>query len=136
IQPFKGLLLGLFFISVGMGMNFELFSTQSLQLCMAVFTLISIKVLILFVLGHIFGLSNLQTIGFAFALSQGGEFAFVLFQFASSAKVLNHDTAGFFTLVVALSMLATPFLMLIYHRYVVPQFMSILPNRVYDTIDA
>lgn len=136
IQPFKGLLLGLFFISVGMGMNFSLFTHQATLLISAVLALISIKALVLFVLGRLFGLTNLQTIGFAFALSQGGEFAFVLFQYAGESKVIDHDTAGFFTLAVALSMIATPFLMLLYHRYVVPQFMSILPVREYDAIDS
>lgn len=135
IQPFKGLLLGLFFISVGMGMNFTFFTQQPGLLIGAVFTLISIKALVLLVLGRLFGLNMLQTIGFALALSQGGEFAFVLFQYASASSVLNPNTVGFFTLVVALSMLATPFLMLLYHRYVVPQFMSIVPTHQYDTIN-
>lgn len=136
IQPFKGLLLGLFFISVGMGMNFSLFAQQALLIIAAVLALISIKAFIIFALGRKFGLSNLQTIGFAFALSQGGEFAFVLFQYAGATEVINNNATGFFTLVVALSMIATPFLMLLYHRYVVPQFMSILPEREYDSIDS
>lgn len=136
IQPFKGLLLGLFFISVGMGMNFSLFSHNTSLLLAAVFTLISIKALVLFGLGRLFNLSKLQALGFAFALAQGGEFAFVLFEYADASKVLNNATTEFFTLVVALSMVATPFLMLIYHRYIVPQFMSHLPAQVYDTISA
>lgn len=135
IQPFKGLLLGLFFISVGMGMNFGFFEKQSYQVIFAVIALISIKAIILALLGKAFGLTKLQTIGFAFALSQGGEFAFVLFQYASSTKVINGNIADFFTLVVALSMTATPFLLLLYHRYVVPQFMSVLPVPDYDRID-
>lgn len=134
IRPFKGLLLGLFFISVGMGMNFSLFPQHATLLIASVLALVSIKALILAVLGRSFNLTRLQTIGFALALSQGGEFAFVLFQYARSAKVITHGTAEFFTLVVALSMIATPFLMLFYHRYIVPQFMSIIPQRHYDTI--
>ena len=135
IQPFKGLLLGLFFISVGMGMNFTLFAQQTTLLIAAVLALITVKALILLLLGLVFGLTKLQTIGFALALSQGGEFAFVLFQYASTSKVINHDTAGFFTLTVALSMIATPFLMLLYYRFIVPQFMSMVPTREYDSID-
>lgn len=135
IQPFKGLLLGLFFISVGMGMNFSLFAQKTTLIISAVIALITIKGLILFVLGRAFALTKLQTIGFAFALSQGGEFAFVLFQYATASKVITPNTASFFTLVVALSMIATPFLMLLYHRYVIPQFMSILPTREYDIIN-
>lgn len=138
IQPFKGLLLGLFFISVGMGMNFGLLSdqAQALKVFSAVFILISVKASILAILGRIFGLTKLQTIGFALALSQGGEFAFVLFQFASTTKVITTNTAGFYTLVVALSMTATPFLMAIYHRFIVPQFISRIPQRDFDDINA
>ncbi|MGL5742337.1 MAG: monovalent cation:proton antiporter-2 (CPA2) family protein [Legionella sp.] len=135
IQPFKGILLGLFFISVGMGMNFSLFSEQAGLIIAAVLTLIMVKALILLFLGNTFDLSRLQTLGFAFALAQGSEFAFVLFQYASTTKVINHQIASFFTLVVALSMIATPFLMLFYLRYIVPKFMSFLPEREYDSID-
>ncbi|MFI4919939.1 MAG: monovalent cation:proton antiporter-2 (CPA2) family protein [Legionellales bacterium] len=135
IQPFKGLLLGLFFISVGMGMNFALLGQQPLLIFIAVLSLMSIKGFILFLLGRFFNLTNLQTIGLAVALSQGGEFAFVLFQYADASKVINHDMTEFFTLAVALSMLATPFLMLLYHRYVVPGFLCMLPTPKYDTIN-
>ena len=134
IQPFKGLLLGLFFISVGMGMNFSLFSQHMHLIICAVLGLIIVKAIVLAILGRSFSLSKIQTIGFALALSQGGEFGFVLFQYGASSKVISHEVGSFFTLVVALSMLATPFLMLLYHRFVVPQFMSVLPERKYDPI--
>ncbi|CAM3150607.1 potassium:proton antiporter [Legionella steigerwaltii] len=135
IQPFKGILLGLFFISVGMAMNFSLFSHHAMLIVAAVFTLIIIKAIILFFLGSIFDLTKLQSIGFAFALAQGSEFAFVLFDYAGATKVINQETAAFFTLVVALSMLATPFLMLFYHRFVIPKFMSFIPEREYDSFN-
>jgi len=135
IQPFKGLLLGLFFISVGMGMNFTLFSQQMSLIIAAVLALITTKALILSILGRAFELTKIQTIGLALALSQGGEFAFVLLRYASETTVIPSSAEGFFTLVVALSMLATPFLMLLYHRFVVPKFMSIIPHREYDPIN-
>lgn len=135
IQPFKGILLGLFFISVGMGMNFSIFSQKAILIIAAVFALISVKAMILFILGRFFDLTKLQTLGFAFALSQGSEFAFVLFQSAALTKVISPEAQAFFTLVVALSMLATPFLMLIYHRFIIPKFMSYLPEREYDSIN-
>ncbi|MFT4060629.1 MAG: monovalent cation:proton antiporter-2 (CPA2) family protein [Legionella sp.] len=134
IQPFKGLLLGLFFISVGMGMNFSLFSGQTGMIIAAVFTFIIIKAIVLIVLGRFFDLTSFQTLGLAFALAQGSEFAFVLFQYAESTKVINETTMNFFTLVVALSMLATPFLMVFYYRVILPHFMSFLPEREYDAI--
>ncbi|KTC79909.1 monovalent cation:proton antiporter-2 (CPA2) family protein [Legionella cherrii] len=135
IQPFKGLLLGLFFISVGMGMNFSLFSQKAMMIVVAVLTLIIIKAIILYFLGNLFDLTKLQSMGFAFALSQGSEFAFVLFEFAGSTKVISQEIEAFFTLVVALSMLATPFLMLLYHRFVIPKFMSLIPEREYDSFN-
>ncbi|MDI1351917.1 MAG: monovalent cation:proton antiporter-2 (CPA2) family protein, partial [bacterium] len=134
ILPFKGLLLGLFFISVGMGMNFDLLSQHMFFILNAVLGLMAIKAFILYILGRYFALTKLQTIGFALALSQGGEFAFVLFQYAGESKVISPDLRALFTLVVALSILATPFLMLFYHRYIVPQFMSVIPHRNYDSI--
>lgn len=134
IQPFKGLLLGLFFISVGMGMNFTVFSQQMTLIIAAVLGLMACKALILFILGRSLILTTLQTIGLAIALSQGGEFAFVLFQYASASEVITSEAREFFTLVVALSMLATPFMMLLYHRYVVPLFITTLPERKYDEI--
>lgn len=135
IEPFKGLLLGLFFISVGMGMNFTLLSTQPLQLLGTVICFIAIKALILLILGQGFGLTKLQTVGFALALSQGSEFAFVLFKFASSVNVISLAEANFYTLAVALSMATTPFLMLFYQRFIVPSFMSAIPQRQFDAID-
>ncbi|WP_454783965.1 monovalent cation:proton antiporter-2 (CPA2) family protein [Legionella sp. WA2024007413] len=135
IQPFKGILLGLFFISVGMGMNFSLFSNKAMLIIMAVLSLITCKAIILYILGRFFDLTKLQSLGFAFALSQGSEFAFVLFEYAGVTKVISQESAAFCTLVVALSMLATPFLMLFYHRFVIPKFMSFLPEREYDSFN-
>ena len=134
IEPFKGLLLGLFFISVGMSMDFNLLAEKPLPLALAVTLLVAVKAAILWLLGRIFGLTNLHTLGFALALAQGSEFAFVLFGFATDAHVLDQDTADFFTLAVALSMAVTPFLMLYYSRIVIPCFMSVLPGRDFDTI--
>lgn len=133
IEPFKGLLLGLFFISVGMGMNFGLLAEQPSNLLGAVGVLIAVKMLVLLGLGRLFDVRGAQGLLFTFALAQGGEFAFVLFQFAGSVQVLDPAQTAFLTLVVALSMAATPFLMLLNDRFVQPRFMSLLPYE-YDTI--
>jgi voltage-gated potassium channel Kch len=100
----------------------------------AVLGLIAIKCGILFLLGRLFGLSTIQNIGFSLALSQGGEFAFVLFQYAQESKVISEQANDFFILVVALSMLATPFLLLLHQRYLVPRMVSIVPEQQYDEI--
>lgn len=135
IQPFKGLLLGLFFISVGMGMNFKLFSEHVALILSIVMGLITIKASVLSVLGRRFDLSKIQTLAFALALSQGGEFGFVLFQYAAQAQVISPELKALFTLVIAVSMLSTPFLILIYQRHIIPCLMSPLPARQYDSIN-
>lgn len=135
IEPFKGLLLGLFFISVGMGINFQLFAAHPVAVIATVFTIICIKGILLSLLGKYFGLTQIQRMGFALALSQVGEFAFVLFKFAYDVRVISEPTANFFTLVVALSMATTPLLMVIYFRFLVPRFMSQLTEHHFDTID-
>ncbi|HEY8036014.1 MAG TPA: monovalent cation:proton antiporter-2 (CPA2) family protein [Methylobacter sp.] len=135
IEPFKGLLLGLFFISVGMGMDFHLFAESPLRLVLAVTALMTIKTLILFTLGRFFGLNALHDSGFALALAQGGEFAFVLFQFAGTLNILPQTQEKLLTLVVATSIAATPLLIVLYNRLIVPKFLSVLPERPFDRIE-
>lgn len=135
IEPFKGLLLGLFFISVGMRMDFTILAQQPANLLGTVALFITIKALVLLLLGRFFGLTKLQTIGIALGLSQGSEFAFVLFQFASSYKVISINEANYFILAIALSMATTPLLMVLYNRFVVPRFMSTLTLHRYDNIN-
>ncbi|NBV06759.1 MAG: potassium transporter [Proteobacteria bacterium] len=122
IQPFKGLLLGLFFISIGMGMDFNFMLTQPLQIFAAVICLIVIKALILFTLGKAFKISTFDSIFYAVILAQGGEFAFVLFQFAQSLMILDAQKVKFLTLVVAISIAATP---------VILHWVSLLLDRYY-----
>jgi monovalent cation:proton antiporter-2 (CPA2) family protein len=135
IQPFKGLLLGLFFISVGMGIDFGLLIEKPLAVLSAVAALMLIKAGILYKLGNLFRMQTLHAIGCALVLSQGGEFAFVLFQFAGGLSILPPETVQFLTLIVALSIAATPLVMLWYGRFIVPRFMSLLPERNYDAIE-
>ena len=135
IEPFKGLLLGLFFISVGMGMDFGLIFANPIAVAGAVVALIVIKAVILLALGRAFGMVSMHAIGYALALAQGGEFAFVLFQFAGGLSILSEDQRQFLTVVVAISIALTPLLMLWYSRVIVPRFMSSLPQRDFDVVD-
>lgn len=135
IEPFKGLLLGLFFISIGMGMDFSLLSHAPFILFATVIAFMGVKAILLFLLGKLFGLVPRHNFGFAFALSQGGEFAFVLFQFASGLKIIPIEDTKLLTLIVALSIAFTPMLMLFYSRIIVPRFMSILPEYQFDQIN-
>lgn len=134
LQPFKGLLLGLFFISVGMGIDFKILTTAPFAVLGLVVGLVALKIIILYVLGRVFGLERAQSAGFAVALAQGGEFAFVLFQYAQGFKLFTPEQSGLLTIAVSLSMALTPLMMVFYTRYVVPLFMSALPQKEFDVI--
>lgn len=135
IEPFKGLLLGLFFIAVGAGINFNLLFEQPLLILGLVVGLAAVKFAVLCGLGVFFKLPLSQSLLFGFALAQGGEFAFVLFSFATQNRVLTPEVAEPLVAVVALSMAMTPLLMIFHDRVVQPRFMSVEPEREPDEID-
>jgi len=120
IEPFKALLLGLFFISVGAGIDFNVLVQAPGLIVGLLFLLIALKFTVLFILGKFFGLKGGQNTLFSFALAQGGEFAFVLVSFGMQNSVVNDETAGVLYLVVALSMAVTPILLLLNDRVVEP----------------
>jgi len=120
IEPFKGILLGLFFISVGASIDFSLFLTQPWLIIGLVFLLIATKFVILFVLGKGFGLKLGQSTLFSFALAQGGEFAFVLVSYGLENGVVTREISSLLFIVVALSMAITPILLLVNDRLVEP----------------
>ncbi|MFH8135824.1 glutathione-regulated potassium-efflux system protein KefB [Pantoea osteomyelitidis] len=111
IDPFKGLLLGLFFISVGMALNLGVLYTHIVAILLGVLILVAIKSLALYLLGRIYGLRSSERLQFSGVLSQGGEFAFVLFSAASSAKLFSGDQLPLLLVTVTLSMMTTPLLM-------------------------
>ncbi|ALZ94842.1 glutathione-regulated potassium-efflux system protein KefB [Leclercia sp. 1548] len=111
IDPFKGLLLGLFFISVGMALNLGVLYTHILAVLLGVAVLIAVKMLVLYVLARVYGLRYPERAQLAGVLSQGGEFAFVLFSTASSQRLFQHDQMALLLVTVTLSMMTTPLLM-------------------------
>lgn len=111
IDPFKGLLLGLFFISVGMALNLGVLYTHLVWVLVSVAVLVAVKVLVLYVLARIYGLRSSERMQFAGVLSQGGEFAFVLFSAASSQRLFHGDQMALLLVTVTLSMMTTPLLM-------------------------
>ncbi len=135
IEPFKGLLLGLFFISVGMGMDFTVLLRHPLGLIAAVIGLMAVKGAVLYVLGDRFGIKGAQGLGLAIGLAQGGEFAFVLLQLIGGFGLIDDETRKFLILLVALSIAATPVMLAIYSRFILPRFVSMLPRREYDVVD-
>jgi monovalent cation:proton antiporter-2 (CPA2) family protein len=116
IEPFKGLLLGLFFIAVGASIDFRLIATDPGRIAVLVSGLVLLKLVVLLILGRAFGMGLDQNFLLAFALAQGGEFAFVLFSFASQNGVLSFEITSTLVVVVALSMALTPVLMLVNDR--------------------
>ena len=110
IDPFKGLLLGLFFISVGMGLDLKLLRDQFGKIALIVLALMAIKGVVMFGLGRAWGMNTHSAKSLALALPQGGEFAFVIFTAAGAAQLITHDTQQLLVLVVSLSMAATPLL--------------------------
>ena len=121
LEPFKGLLLGLFFIAVGTSIDFDLIAREPWTLLGLVAALVLIKLVILFLLARLFRLGTDQGLLFTFALAQGGEFAFVLVSFARQNGVLDATVAGRLVAVVALSMALTPLLMLFSEALLVPR---------------
>jgi monovalent cation:H+ antiporter-2, CPA2 family len=120
IEPFKGLLLGLFFIAVGASIDFGLILAQPLLIVGLVLAIVALKFAVLFALARVFRLGFDQSLLLAFALPQVGEFAFVLFSFANSEGVLNAAITSPLVAAVAISMALTPLLLLINERLVDP----------------
>lgn len=111
IDPFKGLLLGLFFISVGMALNLGVLYTHLLWVAVSVAVLVAVKMLVLYLLARLYGLRSSERMQFAGVLSQGGEFAFVLFSLPASQRLFQHDQMALLLVAVTLSMMTTPLLM-------------------------
>ena len=117
IAPFKGLLLGLFFIAVGMSVDLQLLLSEPLRILLIVVALMLVKAIVLILLARRFGMCDTRSsLRLAAAMSQGGEFAFVIFAIATSEGVLTEVLSGTLTLAVTLSMLLTPVLFLLAER--------------------
>ncbi len=116
IEPFRGLLLGLFFMTVGAGLDIRLFVREPLLLATAVLGLMVLKAAVMFPVARLAGLPNRDAGSVAVALSQGGEFAFVLTGLATASGALELPFAQFLNTVVAISMMATPLVFLAWER--------------------
>ncbi|HBF51510.1 MAG TPA: glutathione-regulated potassium-efflux system protein KefC, partial [Massilia sp.] len=134
LEPFKGLLLGLFFIAVGMSVDFGVFLSRPLLILGLVLGFLAIKLAVLFLLSFRFGIARGQRWLFAFLLSQGGEFAFVVFGAAATARVFAPETGSMLVAVVALSMVSTPLLLLFHDKVLEPRYRG-QNKREPDAID-
>ena len=116
IEPFKGLLLGLFFIGVGMSIDFGTLLENPLRIIALLFGFLAIKIIMLWIVAKPLNVPRKQRRWFAVLLGQGSEFAFVIFGTARMAEVLDDSWAKSLTLAVALSMAATPLLLVLLNR--------------------
>lgn len=137
IEPFKGLLLGLFFIAVGMAIDLSILVAKPVVVVLLTLGLIGCKMVILWGLGSL-GRDPLpvsQRTLFTMVMSQGGEFAFVLFGVAASSGALSGEVADLMVLVVALSMMTTPLLMVLQERLIAPRYLQPAKVRAEDPIE-
>ena len=122
IEPFKGILLGLFFISVGASVNFNLMVDNPLKITALVCGVMALKACVLFLTGKFSRLTFDQNLLFTLGLAQVGEFAFVLFSFIHQLNILSVQWTDMMMGVTAASMTVTPVLLLMTERFILPRF--------------
>ena len=135
IAPFEGLLLGFFFISVGMSADLALGMTQPMTVLGATVALMLLKTGVAFGIGRAAGRDTVDSVRFALALPQGSEFSFVLLGAAVGAGALVTGQAALATLVIAASMILTPILFAMSERLLIPRLKPSEPPQ-YDTVEA
>ncbi len=132
IEPFKGLLLGLFFIAVGMSVSLGLIVERPFLVGGLVLALVVLKGAVLYGLGRFSLKQDEPALSLGVVISQGGEFAFVLFSLAVSFHVMDRALADLLVVVVGLSMATTPLLYVVHERWVRPRFAKKAEAREYD----
>jgi Kef-type K+ transport system membrane component KefB len=135
IAPFEGLLLGFFFISVGMQADLSLAASHPGSLAVATIALLAVKTTVCFGLARLARQPTVDALRFALALPQASEFSFVLFGAAVGVGALAPGNAAMATLVAAVSMAATPVLFALSERFLIPR-LEAEPPPDYDTIEA
>ena len=135
IEPFKGLLLGLFFITVGAGINFSVLSESPMLIAGLTVAVMLVKALVLFIIALIFKIKGTNKWLFTLSLAQAGEFGFVLLSFASQNYVLPSDIISVLSLVVAISMFLTPGLFILFDKAIIPHYKNAKSQRNEDVID-
>lgn len=121
LEPFKNLLLGLFFIAVGASINFVVIAKIPLTIGGILLAIVLIKALILFITGKVFKLKLDQNLLLTFSLAQIGEFAFVLLSFAFQLKILDQEQMDIMLVITALTMSITPIISIINERFILPK---------------
>ena len=120
IEPFRGILLGLFFLGVGMSLDFALVADNWLAILSLVGAYMVVKAIGIYLVARLFGSSNREGLSRAAMMAQGGEFAFVLYSAAAGAGIIEADTHAVLTAAVILSMVLTPLLIIVHQRLMPP----------------
>jgi glutathione-regulated potassium-efflux system protein KefB len=120
VEPFRAILLGLFFLAVGMMLDLQAIAARPLFVIGIALCVVAIKTGVIYALARLFGSARREAIALGLLLSQGGEFGFVLFAQAQAAQLIAPEAASLFGAVVTLSMATTPFLMMVARRYARP----------------
>ncbi len=134
IEPFKGLLMGLFFIAIGMSINFGYLLEHPALIMSLVLILIAMKLLVLLLIARLFSFPGSQYPLFSMILSQGGEFAFVLLALSANTGVLASELIEPLVVVVALSMATTPILLVINDFFIQPRFAHLTPAPEHEAL--
>ena len=121
LDPFKGLLLGLFFMAVGASINFVVIGNAPLLIVGLVLAVILLKVLVLLGVGSVFRIGLDQKLLFSVGLSQVGEFAFVLLSFAYQLQILDQETLDILLVITAISMTISPILNIVNEKLIIPK---------------
>lgn len=120
VEPFRTILLGLFFLAVGMLLDLGVIMERPLFVIAMAAAVVATKTVVMFGIARMFGVPTRAALSFGLLLSQGGEFAFVLFAQASGALLIAPEAASLFGAIVTLSMATTPFLMMFSRRFLTP----------------
>ncbi len=121
LEPFKGLLLGLFFIAVGASINFAMIIDSPVRITLLVIGVIALKAVVLFIVASIFKIKIDQKLLIAVGLAQVGEFAFVLLSFTNQLGIISSDQLDLFLVITAISMTLAPLLSIFNERLILPR---------------
>jgi len=116
VEPFRSILLGLFFIAVGISLDLAVIADRPLLILGLAVMLVAVKAGLIFAVARAFGIKSREAVKLGLLLSQGGEFAFVLFGAGAASALISDAAVSLYSAVVTLSMITTPFLMMVYDR--------------------
>ena len=135
IEPFRGLLLGLFFLGVGMALDLNIVFNNWLIILSIVLAMMFVKSLAIFIIAKLAKSTNSTAMDRAVVMAQGGEFAFVLYAAAATQGVITSEIQANFTAIVVLSMIFAPLTIILHNKFVVPRLADKGEQQAEDHID-